>query len=167
MPSLVGSEMCIRDSDVKGSGARAGGPGALKEEALQLHPPTVLKCRSQNTEKTPYIYGSNPVGWTNPPAPVKNLIAASESGHTGEQINSFDAVTRMQETPPHKRFLVGWSSAFMHATRRTPHVASRLVLAMSAWSVETRRDPSQHCRDVRVHGRTTTVTSMASVHPMV
>ena len=34
-----------------------------------------------------------------------------------------------------------------HATRRTPH-ASRLVQAMPAWSVETRRAPSRHrhCR---------------------
>ena len=37
------------------------------------------------------------------------------------------------------------------ATRRTPHGASRLVLAMSAWSVKIRRAPSRHCRDARVH----------------
>ena len=29
---------------------------------------------------------------------------------------------------------------------RTPHGASRLVNAMSAWSVETRRAPFRHCR---------------------
>ena len=44
----------------------------------------------------------------------------------------------------------------LHATRRTPHGASRLVLAMSPWSVETRRAPSRHCRDARVYGPTTT-----------
>ena len=44
----------------------------------------------------------------------------------------------------------------LHATRRTPHGASRLVLAMSAWSVKTRRAPSRHCRDARVYGHTTT-----------
>ena len=44
----------------------------------------------------------------------------------------------------------------LHATRRTPHGASRLVQAMSAWSVKTRRAPSRHCRDARVYGHTTT-----------
>ena len=41
-------------------------------------------------------------------------------------------------------------------TRRTPHDASRLVQAMSAWSVKTRRAPSRHCRDARVYGHPTT-----------
>ena len=42
-----------------------------------------------------------------------NPIAVSESGHTGKQISSFDAVINMQESPPHKRLLVGCSSPFM------------------------------------------------------
>ena len=44
----------------------------------------------------------------------------------------------------------------LHATRPTPHGASRLVQAMSAWSVKTRRAPPRHCRDARVYGHTTT-----------
>ena len=43
-----------------------------------------------------------------------------------------------------------------HATRRTRHGASRLVQAMSAWSLKTRHAPSRHCRDARVYGHTTT-----------
>ena len=43
-----------------------------------------------------------------------------------------------------------------HATRRTPHGASRLEQAMSAWLVKTRRAPSRHSRDARVYGHTTT-----------
>ena len=43
----------------------------------------------------------------------------------------------------------------LHATRSTPHGASRLVQAMSAWSAETGRAPSRHCRDARVYGHTT------------
>ena len=35
----------------------------------------------------------------------------------------------------------------LHATLRKPHGASRLVLAMSAWSVKTRRAPSRHCKE--------------------
>ena len=46
----------------------------------------------------------------------------------------------------------------LDATHRTPHGASRLVLAISAWSVKIRRAPSRHCRDARVDGRTTTAT---------
>ena len=44
----------------------------------------------------------------------------------------------------------------LHATRRTPHGASRLVLAMFAWSVRARHAPSRHCRDARVYDDTTT-----------
>ena len=44
----------------------------------------------------------------------------------------------------------------LHATRQTPHGDSRLVLAMSALSVKTRRAPSRHYRDARVCGHRTT-----------
>ena len=44
----------------------------------------------------------------------------------------------------------------LHATRPTSHGASRLVLAIFAWSVKTRRALSQHCKDARVYGHTTT-----------
>ena len=44
----------------------------------------------------------------------------------------------------------------LHATPQTPHGASRLVQAMSAWLVKTRHAPSRHCRDARVYGHTTT-----------
>ena len=44
----------------------------------------------------------------------------------------------------------------LHATRRTPHGASRLVQAMSAWLAKTKRAPSLHSRDARVYGHTTT-----------
>ena len=44
----------------------------------------------------------------------------------------------------------------LHTARRTPHSASHLVQAMSAWSVKTRRAQSPHCRDARVYGHATT-----------
>ena len=44
----------------------------------------------------------------------------------------------------------------LHATRRTPRGTSRLVLAMSTWSVKARRPPSRRCGDERVYGHTTT-----------
>ena len=43
-----------------------------------------------------------------------------------------------------------------HETRQTTHGASRLGLAMYAWSVKTRRAPSRHCKGARIYGHTTT-----------
>ena len=43
----------------------------------------------------------------------------------------------------------------LHATRRTPHGASRFVQAMSACFVKTRHDPSGYSRNARVYGLTT------------
>ena len=47
-----------------------------------------------------------------------------------------------------RMFLTGCSFT-LHATRPTPHGASRLVQVLSAWSVKTRRAPSRRCRDAR------------------
>ena len=59
----------------------------------------------------------------------------------------------------------------LHATHPTPHGASRLVQAMSAWWVKTRRPPSRHCRDARVYGHTTTAIHeneyTSSPHPFL
>ena len=40
----------------------------------------------------------------------------------------------------------------LHAIRQTSHGPSRLLQAMSAWSVKTRHAPCRHSRDVRVYG---------------
>ena len=53
----------------------------------------------------------------------------------------------------------------LHATHRTPHGASRLVQAMSAWLVKTRSAPSRHSRDARVYGHTTTAMHKLSPPP--
>ena len=52
----------------------------------------------------------------------------------------------------------------LHAIRRTPSGSSRLVLAMSAWSGKTRRLPSRHCREARVHDHTTAAMH-ERIHP--
>ena len=52
-----------------------------------------------------------------------------------------------------------------HATRRTPHGASRLVQAMSGWLVKIRRAPSRHGGDARVYGHTTTAVHKLSTPP--
>ena len=54
------------------------------------------------------------------------------------------------------RALLARMQLTLHATRRTPHGASRLVQAMPAWSLKTRHAPSRHCRNARVYGHTTT-----------
>jgi len=56
----------------------------------------------------------------------------------------------------------------LHATRRTPHGPSRLVQAMSAWSVKTRRAPSRRCRGARVYGHmTTAMYDMSTPQPLL
>ena len=44
----------------------------------------------------------------------------------------------------------------LHATRQPPRGASRLVQAMSAWSVKIRHVPPWHCKDAKIYGHTTT-----------
>ena len=48
--------------------------------------------------------------------------------------------TRLPSTPSPPRRM----QLTLHATRRTPHGASRLVQAMSAWSVKPQHAPSRH-----------------------
>ena len=54
------------------------------------------------------------------------------------------------------RAVLGRMQFTFHATRRTPHGASRLVQAISAWLMKTRRTPSRQSRDARVYGHTNT-----------
>ena len=61
------------------------------------------------------------------------------------------------------RAVLGRMQFALHATRRTPHGASRLVQAMSAWLVKTRRASSRHSRDTRVYGHTTTAMHKLSI----
>ena len=79
--------------------------------------------------------------------------AVSGSCHTGNKINPLKLSSVCKSVPQ-----AGFSrmKLTLHATRRTPHGASRLVHAMSVWSVKTRHAPSRHCRDARVYGHTTT-----------
>ena len=155
--SLVGSEMCIRDScktcrslrelDNQGTYrfccflAVAATGGRVRSFARIGEP--LLRTRGMIGSRR--VYGKAPMRLHS------NLISVSGSGHTGKKINAFDAVIHMQESPPHKRFFCVKKVA-LHATRRTPHVASRLVQAVPAWSVKTQRAPSRHCRDARVYG---------------
>ena len=63
------------------------------------------------------------------------------------------------------RAFLGRIQFTLHATRRTPHGASRLVQAISAWLVKTRRAPSRHSRNARVYGHTTTAIHKLSTPP--
>ena len=77
-----------------------------------------------------------------------------------KQINSFDSVIHMREKSVSQAVLSGMQLT-LHATRPSPHGASRLVQAMSAWSVKTRRVSPRHCRYARFYGHTT-----AAMHDM-
>ena len=70
--------------------------------------------------------------------------------------NLLDAVIHMQKKSASKAVLRRLQLS-LHATRPTPHGASRLEQAMSPWSVKTGRAASRHSGDGRVYGHTTTV----------
>ena len=60
----------------------------------------------------------------------------------------------------------GRMQLILPATRPTPHGASRLVQAMPAWSVRTRRAPSRHGRDAMVYSHTVTaMDDMSTLSP--
>ena len=110
-------------------------------------------------------------------APTRQLHSNTHccllSGHTRKQSNSL-ALSSMSKkvgtrcrSPSCERFLEGRMQFTLHATRRTPHSASRLVQAMSAWLVKTRRAPSRHSRDARVYGHTTTTMHKLSTPPSI
>ena len=63
------------------------------------------------------------------------------------------------------RAVLGRMQFILHATRRTPNGASRLVQAMSAWLRKTRRAPSRRSKDARVYGHTITATHKLSTPP--
>ena len=80
------------------------------------------------------------------------------SGHTRKRCNSLVAVIHKQESRHNVpksvlRAVLGRMQFTLHATRRTPHGASCLVQAMSAWLVKTRLAPSRHStrRNARVY----------------
>ena len=93
-------------------------------------------------------------------APTRQLhrkpIAVSGNWSHQKLNQLIDAVIHVQENLPLYKAVLGRMQLTLHATRPTPHGASRLVQAMSAWSVKTRRAPSRYCSDVKVYGHTTT-----------
>ena len=91
------------------------------------------------------------------PAPQSHSIpiAVSESGHTTKQINSFESVIRYagqyaQGAEVRLTMVLTRMQLTLDATHRTPQGSSRLVHAMPAWSVKTRRAPSRRGRDARI-----------------
>ena len=79
--------------------------------------------------------------------------AVPGNAYTANKINSLKLSFVCKSAP---QAILSRMQLALHATRRTLHGASRLVQAMSAWSVKTRHAPSRHCRDARVYGHTTT-----------
>ena len=85
---------------------------------------------------------------------VKHALSLCELGNQGGGRHCWCSRCR---NPPHKRFLaLGRVQLTLHATRRIPHGASRLVQAMPVWWAKSRRAPPRHCRNVRGCGGTTT-----------
>ena len=91
-------------------------------------------------------------------APTRQIhsipVAVSESDYQVHQKKnkSVEAVVHFKYF---SRVVLSRVQPTFHATRPTPHGASRLVQAMSAWLVKTQRAPSRHCRATSVYGHTT------------
>ena len=101
---------------------------------------------------------------------IVTSMLSLEWPHQKKQSNSFVAVIHKQESRhmvPKSvlQAVLGRIQFTLHATRRTPHRASCLVQSVSAWLVKTRRAPSQHSRDARVYGHTTTAMHKLSTPP--
>ena len=98
-------------------------------------------------------------------------IAVSGGATTENKVKLIGAVIHKQASR-HKvpksvlRAVLGRMQFTLHATRRAPHGALRLVQAMSAWLEKTRRAPSRHSRDARVYGHSTTAMHKLSTPPL-
>ena len=97
-------------------------------------------------------------------------IAVSGVATPENKVTHWRCVTRKQENRHQVpksvlRAVLERMQFTLHATRRTPHGASRLVQAMSVWLVKSRRAPSRHSRDARVYGHTTTAMHKLSTPP--
>ena len=97
-------------------------------------------------------------------------MVVSGSGHARKATRSCEAAIHVQDST-HKvrksasQVVLGRMQLTLRATRRTPRGTLRLVHAMPAWSVKTRRAPSRHCRDARVNGHKTTAMHEMSTRP--
>ena len=107
-------------------------------------------------------------------APSRRLqripVVAFRRGNIRNLMNLFEAVIHKQESRHRvprsaSHVVLSRTKLTLHTTRRTPHGASRLVQAMSAWVVKTRRAPSRHSRDARVYGHTTMAMHKTSTPP--
>ena len=108
------------------------------------------------------VYGKAPMRQLH-----SNPTAVSESG-LDRKANQFIRRCHPYARKSASQAVLSRMQLTLHATRRTPHGASRLVLAMSAWSVKTRRAPSRRCRGARVYGHMTTAThDMSTPQPLL
>ena len=69
-------------------------------------------------------------------------IVVSGSGHIENKINYLN-LSAICINIEHSKMVLSRMQPMFHATRLIPHGASRLVRALSAWSVKTRRAPSR------------------------
>ena len=94
-----------------------------------------------------------------------NPVAVSGSRHT-RKINQSIRRCHPYATKSASRAFLSGMQLTLCATRPTPHGASRLAQAMSAWSVKTRRAPSRHCRNARVYGHATSAMHQNEYPPL-
>ena len=102
---------------------------------------------------------------TFPRKPTPRQFPLSLEVATPERKKKHSHARRLQVKKPSSHVVLGRMPLTLHTTRRTPHGALRLVHAMSAWSVKTRRTPSRHRRDARAYGLKTSAVHEMSTPP--
>lgn len=87
----------------------------------------------------------------------KNSTTRSPPHHIHSKLPSISNKTRTARcrSPPHKVICRGCSSRPSSDLLNASHGVSRLVQAISAYSVKVRRAPHRHCREAMVHDKTT------------
>ena len=98
--------------------------------------------------------------------PLKTNTGTEHPPHTPRKTNQLFRRCHPYARKSASQAVLRRTQLTLHATRRTPHGDSRLVLAVSAWSVKTRHTPSRHCRDARVYDHMTTAMHDVRTPPL-
>ena len=142
----------------QGTEKRQGTKGLQQHDTTERHIQHGSCCTNEAESKhhrrcPPPVSVIGSGGTITVPYEVSRFPKADEAGNT-------------KETDTKKKNINASGTAVLGSPHtHTPHGASRLVQAMSAWLVKTRRAPSRHSRHARVYGHTTTAVHKLSTPP--
>ena len=138
--------MCIRDSPSMTRINQPVASGRLRKDCMSTSSPPGSPSTSPSSGVAEHL--TVPRAWCERnvcPVPERKIKFIARCPRHARKATSKAVLTRMRLTYPS-----------CHSPNKTSRFASRLVQAMPAWSVKTRRAPSRNCRDARVYDHTTT-----------